>query len=845
MAERIALEGYLNLMQEWGSRIYLVGRDGYRSNPWRFDEVQRASLGFSGALKKAGLKKGERVILGLRPGPSWVIAFFSVLHRGGVVVPIEPDSPQSLLREIVKQTEPSFVISGSKTDPAALSSRHAVCVTEEDIAACREGPPGIPEPVALSDQAEIVYTSGTTANPKGVVLTHGNILADLKPLEEGIERRKRLIRLCTPLRILCCVPYSHMFGQIAGIFLPVLIGSTVYEAADNDPASLIRQIKRNRIISLITVPRVMRLMKDHFYSFLRANGRMEGFERRYDRLVSLPYPLRWPFFLDVRRFFGLSFWSFIVGGAPLDPDTHEFWRRLVYAVFQGYGLTETAPIVSMFSPFGHDRASVGRVFPGQSVRISKEGEIQVRGKNVMEGYYKDPEKTAQVLRDGWLSTGDMGTVGEDGLLYIRGRKKEMIVTPDGRNVFASDVEEALGRVDGVRDSLVFGMPHKSGETVHAVLLLDESIEPVEAVRTANNSLLPFQKIKGYTVWDAPDFPRTPTLKIRREEVLSRVQSAHAVIQSDNPLEKLIPPDAAPESRLADDLGLDSLDRIELVLRLEQEYGTSLDESDISPHTTLGDLEKLAQHPRPHTALKMPRWNRSLPVRVVRRLLLDGALLPVMRLFCRLETEGLEWIEKGERERILVSNHTSHLDPVAILLALPVRYRKLLCPAMGLNRFGARFAGYTTGPRGEDTGNRIKRFFAGLAYRTVTLLFQTYPFPQGAAYRPSLEYTGELLDAGRWVLVFPEGEVSSDGRVHEFKKGIGMIAAQTRSPVYTVCIDGMEKVLPPGARFLRRGRVVVRFGAPVEYAEEGYDVFAGRLENAVRELKIERSVSIRP
>jgi len=837
MEKRNTLSEYLDLMKEWGNRTYLVGRDGYRSKPWHFDETRRASLGLSGTLEKAGLKKGQRVILGLRPGPTWVVSFFSVLHRGGVVVPVDPDSPAYLLRGIIEQAEPSFIICDSKRDPAASLGRHAACITKEELETDCEGPPGTPEPVTASDHAEIVYTSGTMANPKGVVLTHGNILADLRPLEAGIERRKRLIRLLTPLRILCTVPYSHMFGQIAGIFLPILIGSTIYQAADIDPASLIRQIKRNRIISLITVPRVMKLMMDHFYAFVRQNERLETFERRYERLVALPYPLRWLFFPDVRRFFGLSFWSFIVGGAPLDPDTHEFWRRLVYAVFQGYGLTETAPIVSMFNPFGDDRASVGRVFPGQSVRISQEGEIQVRGGNVMEGYYKDPEKTAQVLRDGWLLTGDMGTVGEDGRLYIRGRKKEMIVTPDGRNVFASDVEEALGRVDGVRDCFVFGMPGYAGETVHAVLLLDGTTDPGEAVRTANNSLLPFQRIRGHTVWDAPDFPRTPTLKIRREEVITRVRSVHAQVQRKNPLERLVPREAGPNARLAEDLGLDSLDRIELVLRLEQEYGTSLDESRVGPGTTLGDLEKLAQQPQPHAVLKMHRWNRSLPAKIFRKLFMGGIILPAARLFCRIETEGVEQIEDGKGERILTSNHVSHLDPIAILLALPARYRKLLCPAMGLNRFGARFAGYATEPAGNEdrNGYRINRFFASLAYWTVTLLFQSYPFPQGSAYRPSLEYTGELLDAGRWVLVFPEGEVSSDGRVHTFKKGIGMIAAQTKSRVYTVSIDGMEKVLPPSRRFPRRGRVRVRFGAPLEYAGEGYDAFAKKLENTVRDL----------
>ncbi len=220
-------------------------------------------------------------------------------------------------------------------------------------------------------------------------------------------------------------------------------------------------------------------------------------------------------------------------------------------------------------------------------------------------------------------------------------------------------------------------------------------------------------------------------------------------------------------------------------------------------------------------------------RLFRAAVMDGLILPIVRVFCSLDVYGIEHLEAEEGERIIVSNHQSHIDPLAILLALPVKYRHLISPTMGLNRFRAHFAGFSSIRTG--TLSRFRSFLHGLAYGIVTLLFQTYPFPQGAAYRPSLEYTGELLDKGRWILIFPAGEVSPDGEIHRFKKGIGMIAEQTMTDISPASIDGMCNVLRPGKRLPKRAPVRVRFGSPLRYDGEGYDEFSGKVEAAVRSL----------
>ena len=398
---------YLAMMERWSDRTFLVGYRGYRREPWSFGRVRSAALDASAGLARRGLGKGDRVLIVAPPSPRWVAAYFGVLHRGGVVVPLDHDPSPDFLTAVYEKTEPALVIAGDEEAgpsggpreagygaPLSLVRRTLPGLGDRCVPLSRLGSPdaGITEgsreegtrareagdaadreprhaDIGGRDLAQIVFTSGTTARPKGVMLTHRNIRASLEPLRRGVEEHLRIVRLLTPFRLLCTIPYSHMFGQAAGIFLPVLIGSTVCFTRDTSPASLVREIRRERILTLITVPRVMRLLKEHVETVLESRGRLDSFRRRWDRWVKVPYPLRWLFFLDARRVLGLRFWSFIVGAAPLDGETHEFWRRLVYAVFQGYGLTEAAPLVTMFNPFRHDRRSVGRLFPGQQVKV--------------------------------------------------------------------------------------------------------------------------------------------------------------------------------------------------------------------------------------------------------------------------------------------------------------------------------------------------------------------------------------------------------------------------------------------------------------------------------------------
>jgi long-chain acyl-CoA synthetase len=305
--------------------------------------------------------------------------------------------------------------------------------------------------------------------------------------------------------------------------------------------------------------------------------------------------------------------------------------------------------------------------------------------------------------------------------------------------------------------------------------------------------------------------------------------------------------------------------VELVCRLEKQYGISLDETIIGPDTTVEEIRALASRasqaslaagtvrPARRDSPPMPRWARRFPIRLLRRILTDGIVLRIFNLFCRLEVGGIENLHLLQGPRILCANHQSDLDPLAILLALPGRYRKLVSPAMGLNRFHAYFqhlgmepeergrkrrksSGEKTDRYRERAGRGLNPFAHHLGYFLLTLLFQTFPFPQGAAFRPSLEYTGELLDAGLWILIFPEGRVSSSRQMGNFKGGVSLIAEKTEVPVFPVSIEGMHEVLPPEHWWPRRGKVRIAFGEPLQYIDEGHERFARMLEKAVRALK---------
>jgi long-chain acyl-CoA synthetase len=664
-----------------------------------------------------------------------------------------------------------------------------------------------------------------------------------------------------PIRFLNLLPLSHMFGQSMATSIPPMVRGSVIFTRSFNPHDLLSLIRSRRVSVLVSVPKILGVLRDHVVHAFP--------ETATPPPPGISIPGRWWRYRSVHKALGLKFWAFVVGAAPLPPDIEEFWRRLGFAVIQGYGLTETAPIVTLNHPFKTSQGSVGTPIAGVEIRIADDGEILVRGENVTSGYYdgsglsavgsgtsearvpsldeardalSDSRRASPESRvldsDGWFHTGDVGERDEQGRLFIRGRKKEMIVTPDGLNVFPEDVERVLDAQPGVRESAAVGALDGAQERVHAVLVIDPEIDPADAIRCANAALQDHQRVRTWSVWPGSQLPRTEgTRKLKRSAIRDWVRSGgepSAATEGDT-FEALVSRFAHGRSiggaTTLDELGLSSLERVELMVAIEDRFQTRLDEGRFSQAASVSDLKQLVEGGSRTEPLEepvdFPQWNRRWPVRLVRRLSQATWILPMARVFAHIRVEGLEHLRDLDGPVVFASNHQSHMDVPVILAALPGRWRARVAPAMAKEFFKAHFS--------PEAFSWRQRLTNSLNYYLAAFYFNAFPLPQReAGARQTLKYMGELTGNGWSILIFPEGE-RSGGDILPFRGGIGMIGSRLDVPIVPMRIEGVNRVLPVHAMFARPGRVRVAFGAPLRLRGDDYAALASTVERAVRAL----------
>ncbi len=810
------LRGFLDRIAQINSE-FIVFDDGYRGWSYSYGDLAQMAAAFAGRLHASGIQHGETVIIWSENRPGWIAALWGCLLAGVVIVPVDQRSSVDLFQRIRKQVRPRAIVLGERIPAIADDSTPIWRLSEMESE--RAAAPPASAPVSSQDMAEIVFTSGTTAEPKGVLITHRNLAASLRPVEGQLAPYLKYLRPFAPLRIMNLLPLSHLFGQTVALFLPPLIPASVVFISSLGAQEIARQIRARRVCALASVPKILEVLR---------NFVVHRFPEAADSShASDAWPLRWWRFRAVHRMFGLKFCCFIVGGAPLPSDLEQFWANLGFLVVQGYGLTETAPIISFSHPFHVRRGTAGKPLAGVDVKIADDGELLVRGDNVTSGYYQSPEETAAAFRDGWFHTGDVGEFDAEGHLIIRGRKKEMIVTPEGLKVFPEDVESVLNRIAGVSDSAVIGR-----DRVHAVLVLEAGATADEAVRRANERLEPHQRIRSVSVWADGELPRTTTTrKLRRAEIAERVGKGQAKVGAGRQAEltdlvrKFAPTrTVAPETTL-DELGLSSLDRVELMMDLEEKLETSIDESLFATVSKVADLAKPMAPPEP---TEFPRYNRKRLARLTRRFALDTILLPLTRVFAHTKVSGLENLDSVRGPVIFAANHQSHLDTPVILASLPQSWRYRIAPAMWKEYFDAHFV-----PQRHSIRERA---INGAIYRLVTLLFNAFPIPQTeTGARQSIRYMGELVEEGWSILIFPEGERTLTGEVGRFLPGVGLIASRLQLPLIPIRLRGLHRVLHRTATWPHPGPVEVNFGPPVTRKGETYPALAQKLEEVIRNL----------
>jgi len=854
-----------------GQQIAIVRIRGVRRHAITYGDLAVLAGRFSAELARRGILPGDRVVLWGENSTEWVGAFFGCLLRGVLAVPLDAAGSPDFAARVIADVSPKLILA----DAPRLSALPAGIpqFSLDDLAHSLPSEPlfTVDPAVTLDAPFQIIFTSGTTAAPKGIVHTNRNVLASLDPIEHEMQKYLRYERIVHPLRFLHSLPLSHVFGQFMGLWTPALLAAEVHFETQLEPARLIDRIRLERISVLIAVPRTLELLRSHIQLLLP------------DLSAELAASEGWPVykrfvrFRRVHRLTGWKFWALISGGATLPPELELFWGRLGYAVIQGYGMTETAALVTLNHPFHVGRGTLGKPLPGREVRISPEGEIMVRGDVVSGSTWTNG--AIQPRASEWLATGDLATQDDSGELRFSGRRGDVIVTAAGLNIFPADLEAALLKQPGVRAAAVVGCEGSNGTEPVAVLLADGNEADLRQVlEQANRSLADFQQIRRVLRWPEPSLPYTSTGKLLRRVVADwatdhlAATAAHPSAGRGDVLLQLIasvtgeaPANVNDSARLSEDLRLDSLGRVQLQSLLEQRFGLDLGDEEIALAATLGDLRGLTGAPqssresRPpldpgpqaaaietravttahvappasasgstNLAHRYPRWPWLAPVNALRVAVQEIAIRPLVWLLAAPRVES-RLASTPNPPLLIIANHITSYDVPLILYGLPPHLRRHVAVAMS----GEMLMDFRLG-RGES--NAFLNTLLPIAYWLITVLMNVFALPRLGGFRRSFEHAGRALDCGYSVLIFPEGHRSADGRLQPFRSGIGLVAQQAEADVLPVALVGLEQIIKTGGRWFHSGRVSVRVGEPIPYDPHSTpDQTTQRLQAAMAKL----------
>jgi long-chain acyl-CoA synthetase len=816
-----------DVASRYDKRTALQFKPGLVYQRWSYRRLYDESLRVAALLHERGVAGGDRVVIWGPNSPQWVAVYFACALTGIVAVPIDMRSAPDFVQRVVEQTEPRLAFT-SRFLPSGQPGLDLETIWLEDLPdlslhmAPFDGK--APDP---DDLFEIMFTSGTTGAPKGVMLTHANIMSDLFGSRQYVPGDP-------DFRLLSVLPLSHMFEQTGGLLLPLTSGACITYQTSMQPSALIRSMQEGRINVMLVVPQLLKMLMDGIEREARRQGREKLFARLQAISLRLPFGLRRRLFQSVHKRLGGALAIFFTGGSALDPDLGRKWAALGVRVIQGYGATETSPTISIHPMADPRYDSVGLPIPNETVKIAADGEILVKGPNVTQGYWRSPDRTAAAFEDGWYRTGDQGYLDPRGYLHLLGRTKDMIALASGQKVYPEDIEAELTKHPSVVDAVVVGLQRPDGPEVHAVLILNDGGDAEEVVGWANQRLADHQQIRGFTLWPEEDFPRTHTLKVRKNLVVDYLLGKAPAPPAQSPVARpktsvaegltaalaelsgLPSSSIKPESSLGGDLNLDSLKRVELLSLLEETLGLSLDDSSVDGKTTVAELTLMAggEQVAP-SSMSFPRWSRSWWCCPLRGVIQRALVTPIVAWLYRIELRGKEVLRDLQGPVIFVANHNLGLDNGIFLKSLPSAWRRKLAIAAA-----------------------AELWHNPLLAVVNPLVGNAFPFSRDGAVRASMDNLGRIMDQGWSVLIYPEGQLTIGGPIQEFKTGIGMLAVGTEAPIQPMCLSVTRFGFPRRLPFLRSGRVTLAFGAPLRFTSTASYIDAtATIESAVRELEM--------
>jgi long-chain acyl-CoA synthetase len=869
---------------------------------YKYAELLRVAEHLGAWLQSQGIPAGARCAILAANSPRWVAAYLAVMAAGCVAVPLDTAFKPDQVAKLLKDSGASMLFvdaahaelgkavwNSISEDPAAaftpggvfvIDSRTDSALPNFDQVLSEEVVALTPSQSSTADIAVLLYTSGTTSDPKGVMLTHGNLSAEADAVF-------KTLRVTPDDALLGVLPLFHALAQMANLLLPLSIGARVVYLENLNTTELLRALQERGITLFACVPQFFYLIHERVMREVESRGRAArlGFRlllavAHAGNVVGLN-PGRM-FFGEVHRRLGTKMRHFITGGSRFDAKIGRDLEDMGFSVLQAYGLTETSGGAFLTPPGDNVLGSVGKPLPGNEVRIERSdqhaedgaGEILIRGPIVMKGYYKRPEPTAEILKDGWLHTGDLGYLDARGNLFVTGRSKDVIVLSNGKNIYPEEVEAHYLQSPLIKDICVMGLESRPGEPIaerlHAVIVPNfdalrqrKVVNAREVIRFDVEGLsakLPSTKrILSYDIWQE-DLPRTTTRKLKRFQIRQRVvqnekgageaqslsaerkfsdedrlwlaahEQAMTVIRSASKKQG----DIHPGDNLELDLGLDSMERVELVVALESALNAHPDDSEVANVYSVRELvDTLLKHrDTSATASKRSGWESVFASETsdkeVSETLAPSPLFTMFwfvaarlaRYLCqvlyRIRITGLEQVPQNG-SFIFSPNHQSFMDAPLIMSYLPFRiFRKMF------------YVGTS-----EIFGTGIRRHIA----RSMKLV----PIDPDANLVPAMRAGAYGLRRGEALVLYPEGERSITGEPKAFKKGAAILATHVQVPIVPVAIDGFEKAWGRGKGIRLFQTLQVRIGSPIEppavggASEKTYESLTTELRQRVMDM----------
>ena len=881
--------GFLRSVERWPGAVAVeVQQPDGVGERHTYAELCHMAEAVGNWLTQNHVERGERCAVLAGNGPRWVAAYLGALATGCVAVPLDTafkteqvstllkDSGSRILfvdarhlamaRPAAERNNVRVVLLDSEL-PAGSAAQRLQALKQQPAPAVATGLPRFDDMVAAGaqgfkpaevgpdDLAVILYTSGTTSDPKGVMLTHGNLLAEADAVFG-------LITIGRDDAVLGILPLFHALAQMANLLLPFAAGARVVYLESLNTSELMRALRERDITVFACVPQFFYLIHERIMLQVEARGAFAKLVFRATLDVArVSRSLRWnlgkTFFRQVHDMLGRKMRFLITGGSRFDPAIARDLHALGFDILQAYGLTETSGGATITPPNDNVLGSVGKALPGVDVKIADPepqgegpavGEIAIRGGIIMRGYYNRAEATAETLRDGWLFTGDLGHLDGRGSLFITGRRKDIIVLSSGKNIYPEEIEAHYQKSAFIKEICVLGLESAPGqpfaERLHAVIVPDfealrarKIVNAREVIRwdieTLSADLAGTKRILSYDIWQT-DLPRTTTRKLKRFAIRNEVLAQHARQTADQDAEperdlteddlnwledpavsraigviksasKLKREQIHPSDSLELDLGLDSMERVELLVALEDALGAHVDDSVVSEVYSVRELVDavragacesrsesagwdaiLNSNPAPDDVAEFAKKRRFAAV----FWFMIGRLVQLIaRDLFHLRVTGLEKLPRSG-PFILCPNHQSYIDAPVMAAVLPWEiFRRT----------------FTVGTS--------ELFGVGL-FRRIASTFRLFPVDPDRNLVPAMRIGAYGLRRGMMLLLYPEGERSIDGAPKRFKKGAAILATHLKVPIYPVAMDGFWETWPRGKSFQKFARLKIAIGDPI-------------------------------